>query len=115
MTMHKETDMPPLSEEALDAILTQHHLPRADSTLEQRIIAAATTPRTVIRLSPWQAMLDLLRPAPVAAFACSLLLGVIAGQFLPENPLPSQQPSSVSVPKLSHNAGAFLYYNGEVL
>lgn len=113
MTMRKGDDMHRLTDEQLDTLLSQHHLPRADSTLEQRIMAA-TAPRSALRIGPLQALLELLRPAPVAAFACSLLLGVMAGQFLPENAAPPQ-PTPVHVPKISHNAGAFLYYNGEVL
>lgn len=113
MTMRRGDDMHSLTDEQLDTLLAQHRPPRADSSLEQRIMAAAV-PRSTPRISPWNALLELLRPAPVAAFACSLLLGVMAGQFLPENAV-APQPTPVQVPKISHNAGAFLYYNGEVL
>lgn len=103
--------MEEIAEKQLDSLLRQHPIEPASNDLAARIIAGAK-PR-MQRLTPWQALAELLQPAPVAAFACSLLLGILAGQQLPSTAAPTQQ--SVAVPKISQNAGAFLYYNGEIL
>jgi|GEM_PF-5102653 len=98
-------------DDTLEILLREHRVPPANARLEQRILAGAS-PREM-RPGIRQALAELLRPAPVAAFACSLMLGLIMGQHIPYSAAPAAL--SASAPQVSHNAGAFLYYNGEVL
>lgn len=99
-----------MTDETLAALLRAHPVIPASGDLARRIIAAAK-PRAM-RATPWHVLAELLRPAPVAAFACSLMLGIFAGQRLSPAPVP---PSPHPAPGISRNAGSFLYYNGEVL
>lgn len=97
-------------EDNVEIVLKQHHVPPSDA-LARRIAAAATVREEKQTL--WQALGELLKPAPVAALACSLMLGLMASRHLPY----ADAPTDVARPaaKISHNAGAFLYYNGEIL
>lgn len=97
-------------DEELNTLLSQHRIPESEG-LAQRIVSAARSRED--RPTLWQALGDLLKPVPVAALACSLMLGMIASRHLPYTEAPMSAPRIP--PKISHNAGAFLYYNGEVL
>ncbi len=93
----------------LESLLAEHTVPM-DDTLSARIMANARPHGE--RASFWRVFADVLRPAPVAALACSLMLGLIASRHLPAQTAPL---TAAKVPTLSQNAGSFLYYNGEVL
>lgn len=95
--------------ESLERLLHNHQVP-ASVGLEQRIVAAAQPRETAP--GRWQALTDRLRPLPVAALACSLLLGLLVSRHLPYVDVP---PPLLIAPKISGNAGSFLYYNGEIL
>lgn len=99
-------------DDRLDNLLREHSIPDANSRLASRIVSAAT-PKETRRPTLWKALGEILRPAPVAAFACSLMLGLLASRHLPYDTVsPMPAPGAA---KISQNAGAFLYYNGEVL
>lgn len=97
-------------EDDVEIVLRQHHVPQSDA-LARRIASVAMAREEKQTL--WGALGELLKPAPVAALACSLMLGLMASRHLPyaDAPTDSARPSA----KISHNAGAFLYYNGEIL
>lgn len=96
-------------EEDWERLLSEHKVPPSDALASR--IAAVARPREE-RPTLWQALGDLLRPAPVTALACSLLVGLIASRHLPAQPM---HVTIMKAPTLSQNAGAFLYYNGEIL
>ncbi len=94
--------------DSLDALLHRYRPPKADAALAERIItAAALREAPASKPSLKQIIGTLLKPAPAAALACCLILGLVAGQFVPQDAPPK--------PVASDNAADFLYYNGEIL